>query len=217
MMHTLNRSPAPLRDVLYEFSLSKDVPDAELLDDFVRRYPEHSAELTDFAVELAIESLRREEPFQAAGDSTALSPEVSRAISRFQNAFHAVLAGRPPAAKREATQAAEPVNPFASLDRAAFRALAQDLDVNAVFLCKLRDRQIDPKTMPKRFEKLVANKLKVPPGVVAAHLAAAPARVEQPQFYKADQKPEIGARQSFEEAVRSSGLTEAQQRSLMAL
>ena len=31
MTSTLNRSPLPLRDVLYEFSLAKERPDADLL------------------------------------------------------------------------------------------------------------------------------------------------------------------------------------------
>ncbi len=53
-MNTLTRSPTPLRDVLYELSLAKDLPDAELLDEFIRRYPEHARALTEFAIELVI-------------------------------------------------------------------------------------------------------------------------------------------------------------------
>ena len=55
---TATNHPMPLRDVLYAFSLAQPVPDARLLDEFVRRYPEHSVEITDFAIELAIDAAR---------------------------------------------------------------------------------------------------------------------------------------------------------------
>jgi hypothetical protein len=45
------------RDVMYAMSLAKAVPDAELLDEFARRYPQHAVALTEFAIELAIDSL----------------------------------------------------------------------------------------------------------------------------------------------------------------
>jgi hypothetical protein len=51
---------------------------------------------------------------------------------------------------------------------------------------------------------------------VIAHFAAsqpAPAR----QFFKAESKPSAGGQQTFEEAVRSCGLTEAQQQALLEL
>ena len=44
-----------LRDAMYAMSLAKAVPDAELLDEFARRYPQHADALTEFAIELAIE------------------------------------------------------------------------------------------------------------------------------------------------------------------
>jgi hypothetical protein len=49
---------------------------------------------------------------------------------------------------------------------------------------------------------------------VVAHFAARPGG-QTSQFYKAEQKPTTVAQQSFEEAVRSSELTDEQQRHLM--
>jgi hypothetical protein len=46
-----------LRDAMYAMSLAKAVPDAELLDEFARRYPQHADALTEFAIELAVDSL----------------------------------------------------------------------------------------------------------------------------------------------------------------
>jgi hypothetical protein len=51
---------------------------------------------------------------------------------------------------------------------------------------------------------------------VVAHFAA-PAYVPRSAHFKADTKPEAGEKQTFEEAVRSCGLTPEQQSSLLNL
>ena len=68
--------PTALRDVLYAFSLAKPVPDARLLDEFVRRYPEHAAEITDFAIELAIDAARGNDD-NTEDAEPAVSPAVA--------------------------------------------------------------------------------------------------------------------------------------------
>jgi hypothetical protein len=86
MTTTTIRTAMPLRDVLYEFSLAKPTPDAELLNEFVRRYPEHAAALTDFAVEIAIDAARGDDEMAAENiETTTVSPVVSHAMSNFQN------------------------------------------------------------------------------------------------------------------------------------
>src|SRR5580658_5044338 len=77
--------PTPLRDVLYAFSLAKPIPDADLLEEFTRRYPEHAIELTDFAIELAVDAMRGHEDAEPDLVDDAVSPAVSRAMSAFQN------------------------------------------------------------------------------------------------------------------------------------
>ena len=47
------------------------------------------------------------------------------------------------------------------------------LNANAVFVGKLRDRQIDPATMTPGFQKRVADELKAPLDVVVAHFLRA--------------------------------------------
>lgn len=204
----------PLRDVLYAFALAKPVPDAELLDDFVRRYPEYAADLTDFAIELILDDASSEAENENAPVETVtvMDPAVSRAMSRFQNRLYAIQQ-----AKKERPIAAPVENPFATLDRSGFRSLAQRLKANTVFVAKLRDRQIDPDTMTDGFRQRVADELQVPPDVVVAHFAAQPQVQARSQYYKADQKPEAGDQQTFEEAVRSSNLTPDQQRYLLSL
>lgn len=208
-----NRSLSTLREALYQLMLAKEVPDAELLDDFVRRYPEHAADLTDFAIEAAVDALRpASSPIEAA-----TSPAVSRAIDRFQKARLAVHAEK---ATEEAHAHLDPTscdNPFVGFDRGAYRALANQLNATTLFLNKLRDRLIEPTTIPVGFHRHVAQSLNIPVGIVIEHLAGQPQMNVQPQFFKSEGKPEIGPRQSFEEAVLSSGLTEEQQRYLLSL
>jgi hypothetical protein len=212
MISQQTRTPAPLRNVLYELALAKVVPDAEVLDEFVRRYPEHAAELTDFAIELAVDAAAAAADAQTEPVPTGDSVAVSKAMSRFQNRLYAVQ-------QEGATQGRQPVmvdNPFLSLDRTGLRAIGQRLNANNVFVMKLRDRQIDEKTMTPRFKCLVAEELKVPINVVVTHFSG-PVEIQAGVHFKADGKPEAGAKQTFEEAVRSSGLTPEQETYLLSL
>lgn len=220
MTRTLTASPHELREALYALSIAKDVPDAALLDDVVRRFPQFGGELTNYAIAIAIDALHSDaavEAAEAALDPNVLSPAVSRAMSRFQNRLHAVLEPTRPQAATDQSVAADAINPFASLSREEFRGFARRLDASSVFVAKLRDRQIKPDTLTPGFHKRIADDLRAPLDVVVAHFAAAQAGAVGPQFYKADGKPNNGGRQTFEEAVRSSGLSEAQQSALLAL
>ena len=208
----------PLRDALYAMSFAQPVPDAALLDVIVRRFPQHAEILTDFAVELAMDALRGDHESEAQEDAINadhVSPVVSRAMSRFQNRLHA---GRPvstPLAGRDLS-AVDIVNPFAQLDRAAFRSLGTRLGANTVFVAKLRDRQVDLSGMSDGFRRKVADELHAPIEVVVAHFAAGQVQAGR-QFFRAEGKPGAGEKQSFADAVRSSGLTEGQQRLLLSL
>jgi hypothetical protein len=83
------RSPIPLRNVLYELALAKPVPDAALVDEFVRRYPEFASDLTEYAIALALNAIAAQnEPVDKP--SAVTTPSVSRAMSRFHNRLYAV-------------------------------------------------------------------------------------------------------------------------------
>lgn len=218
MTPTPTFSAPQLRDALYAMSFAQRVPDAALLDDLVRRFPQHAEHLTDFAIELAIDALRGDEAAeeaQASIDVDRVSPAVSRAMSRFQNRLHAARQVSAPSSDRELASA-DIINPFASLDRDGFRHLAGRLGANTVFVAKLRDRQIDASAMSDGFRRKVASELNVPIEVVIAHFAASQAMIGR-QFFKAEGKPDAGQKQSFAGAVGSSDLTEDQQRHLLNL
>lgn len=209
-----------LSDATYAMSLAKRVPDAELLDDFVRFYPQHAEALTEFAIDLAVDALQYgDEDFNLPADDETVSPMVARAMSKFQNRLFEMRGQRPTAPWSRASSLA--VNPFAPFGRDDFRALASRVYANTAFVSKLRDRQIDFKTIPHRYVQHVAAEMPEELGVLTAHLSAVAdvrqAQAQQPrQFYKAEGKPGTAQQQTFEEAVRSSGLTPERQSRLLA-
>lgn len=218
MNQTVTTEATTLREALYALSMAKDIPDAGTLDDVVRSYPRYSVQLTEFAIEMALECLRGDAAAaaaEAAIDPSVTSPAVARAMSRFQNRLHAVAAADTGA--RRLSPSAEVANPFDRLSRDRFRAVAATLNVNTAFLLKLRDRQIDPRTMPTAFPARVAEAMSAPMDLVVAHFHAHRAVGAGAKFFKADTKPNDGGCQSFDEAVRGSGLTEEQQRALLSL
>jgi hypothetical protein len=188
------------------------VPDAALVDEFVRRYPEYVSDLTEYAIELALDAIAaRNEPLDTA--SAVATPSVSRAMSRFHNRLYAI---RKETDAEAAKTASAVENPFAKLTRNAIRALGQRLHANAVFIMKLRDRHISGHTMTEGFLRRIAGELGVQLEIVAAHFAA-PAYIQTGTHFKAETKPEIAEKQTFEEAVRSCGLTPEQQSHLLNL
>lgn len=210
MTNTPPHPPIPLRNVLYELALAKPAPDAALVDVFVRHYPEYAADLTEYAIELALDALAaHDEPVEVPVATT--TPSVSRAMSRFHHRLSAV---REDTAAEAAKAAPAVENPFATLTRSEMRALARRLHANTVFIMKLRDRLIRGDTMTDGFLRRLADALGVRLETVVAHVAA-PAYVPSRAHFKADTKPEAGEKQTFEEAVRSCGLTPAQQQALL--
>jgi hypothetical protein len=212
MTDTQSQGPVPLRNVLYELALAQPAPDAALVDTFVCRYPEYAADLTAYAIELALDALvAPHEPLEMP--ETTTTPSVSRAMHRFQSHLAAV---RQATGAEAANAAAAVENPFTTLSRAAVRALAQRLYANTVFVMKLRDRLIAGDTMTDGFLRRLAEELGVRQETIVAHFAAS-ASVSSTAHFKADTKPEAGEKQTFEEAVRSCGLTPAQQTALLQL
>ena len=214
---TTGRDPL-VREALYALSMAKRLPDAEVLDEVVREYPQFADELTDFAVEIALDVLRNSaaEAAEAAVEPGDVSSAVSRAISRFHNRRYA-LRRAAETTPTEGGLAWEPVdNPFEGLSHHELRALALRIGANTVFVIKLRDRQIEPESIPDPFKRRVCLALQITLELLVAHLAARPVSTGR-QFFKADEKPTHGQRQSFLDAVRSSGLTEEAQRRLMSL
>ncbi len=200
--------PTSLRDALYALSLAKAVPDAELLEELTRRYPQHAATLTEYAIDLALDALRGADEEPAGPEEETITPDVARAMSAFQNRLFEI--------DREASKVSPAAhNPFGGLDRKQFRALAASIPANTLFLNKLRDRQVDPNTIPSGFHRHLSEKMNVPVEVLASYFGGSPEMTKR--LYKSDDKPVIGQQQSFADAVRSSELSESQQEFLLKL
>jgi hypothetical protein len=212
MITEITRNAGSLEDALYALAVAKPVPDAAVLDDMVRQYPDHAAKLTEVAVALALEAIAERIDEPVLPEVKGRSEAVANAMSRFHNRLYKVKMSEQ-AAK---AKAAAPANPFVSLGQTTLREFGASIGANTVFAIKLRDRIIDHETMTKGFTQHIADKARAPLDVVIAHLAlptAMPAGVR----YKADEKPAAAKKQSFEEAVRSSGLTPEQQAFLLGL
>jgi hypothetical protein len=205
----------PLDDVLNAFALAKAAPDTETLEEFTRKYPAYADVLTEFAVALLLDdAIPDEADADAADDDDAVSPAVSRAISFFQNAVYE-LENKPAAPLRSVAQ---PKNIFADMDRARFRSVASGLHANNTFMIKVRDRTMEPDSVTSRtgFCRKVAEETSAPIDLVIAHFKG-PQVIARGQHFKSDNKPALARRETFEEAVRNSGLSEEQQAYLLAL
>ena len=206
----------PLRDVLYAFSLAKATPDAELLDEYVRRYPNHAVVLTDFAIEMIVDAAKCEIEETPEVGEPKVTATVSRVMSRFQNRLFD-LRGAEASGTGHVSMSPVPVaNPLATLDREAFRELTRSLRANPVFMAKLRDREIEINTMTDGFRRRIADEIHAPLDLVVAHFSAR-SEIRPGQFYKADVKPTVVSKQSFQDAVKTSGLPEEQQQYLLSL
>jgi hypothetical protein len=212
MITEVTKSTTRLDEALYVLAQAGPSLDAASLDSVVRRYPEHATELTEIAIELALEALHGADDDGVPASAAETSDAVSQAMSHFHNRLYAVRTAEP---SREVKRDG-PINPFAALSTTELRGVGQRLNANTVFAIKLRDRIIDVNTMTEGFKKRVAEELTAPFEALAAHFAGS-ALVNAQAHYKAEQKPTAPKKQTFEEAVCSSGLTEAQQKYLLGL
>ena len=136
------------------------MPDAKLLDEVVRRYPEFGEELTEFAIALAIEpcEVSASSKIRKGRSTECHSPGGQPCDEPFPKPTSFCDSGAAEARSTPA-DAADAPNLLSGLSRDEFRALAARLNANNVFVGKLRDRQIDSATMTPGFQRLVADEL----------------------------------------------------------
>jgi hypothetical protein len=190
---------AELGAVLSELAVSSERPTAAHVEELARRHPEARDALRALAVDLALDAARGDLTEMNEEPEAVASPLVAKAMHRFRTAI-----------------GQEAKSPFAALDRASFRSLASSLHASSAFLMKVRDRVIAAGTMPEGFQRRLATELRVSFEELAGYLAGPPV-LAAGTHYKADERPTASATQSFEEAVKSSGLTPEQQAYLLGL
>ncbi len=213
MMQAASRRHA-LEDVLYQFTLAHPSPDADAVEAYARDYPEYARDLTDLAIDLVIEARLpavKDAVFARTDDDDMA---LERAISRFQNGLF--VQAQEPAANPAASVAPAPIDPFASLDKAGIRAVARALNANTVFVTKLRDRRIRPETMTPGFLAAAAQALNAANDDFRDYVDQPRAMVGR-RRYKSDVTPGAAEKETFEEAVRGSGLSPEQTAFLLSL
>lgn len=201
-MTTTSTAPEA-REILLMFAAEGE-PTPKRLEAYAKDHPELRRELTELAVEMVLEPSR---PLPAADASTKRI--VSSALDRFRAKSElkspATIAG-----------AGAPTDVFERFVGLAFPQLAARLELSPVFLIKLQDGLIEAVGFPRALIKSIAEE--VGHGVEAIQaLLDQPAAIPTGTMAKADGKPEAGSKQSFEEAVATSGLTPEQQKRLLEM
>lgn len=196
----MNTTPqASKDDVLHEFSAESN-PNADTLARYLRRYPQYREALIDLSIELFTAPKFEEVPAEKVS-----SDKSKQAWSKFQS----LLSPTDPA-----SAAPHPMdNPLSNLSDERFRELASELNVNRLFLSRLRDCSIQVATIPQQFLSAVAKALAVSIEGLTSALEAPPV-VASGLRHKALGKPGAGDKITFEEALTSSALSEAQQAAL---
>ena len=171
--------------------------DRETLERYLREHSEHAEAIVDCTIELMASVTRHDEA------PPGLDASVDMAWQRVQ------------AAIGDSGDAAV-ANPFAQLNPTAFKTLAKNLDVSNLLLIRLRDRAIEAATIPRRFALKLATELGATSEAVVAYLRSPPAMVSGHSF-RSSVKPAVTPQISFEKAVETSQLTQAQQDALRSL
>lgn len=215
------RDASSENDVLYRFAMSYQHPDADQLDEYVRRNPAHADALTALAIELAIEHANGPqegsdaETYQVDSDTDAT---LLRAMSHFQNRlFEAQTAQKGGIAEHPSVNSGRtPRDLFAHRSPTQMQTLREKLDISPLFLKRLRDREIRATTIPPAFIRLIATAVEVVETEVTLYFAGRPQIAANVNF-KSDVTPTVGDQVTFEQAVRNSGMTPEQQARLLAL
>lgn len=195
----MNTTPqASKEDVLHAFSAESN-PNADTLASYLKRYPQYREALIDLSIELFTAPKFDEVAEKVPSDKS------KHAWSKFQS----LLSPIDPAS----TAPLSMDNPLSNLSDERFRELASELNVNRLFLSRLRDCSIQVATIPQRFLSSVAQALTVPLEGLTSALEAPPV-VASGLRHKASGKPGAGDKITFEEALASSALSEVQQAAL---
>lgn len=191
-----------LDDVFQEFLLAVDTPDASTLEAMVAKYPEHAADLTEFAVEWAMQDMLP--PGEDFVDDAAEAP-VSSAVAKAMDRLHEGLDAQ-----------AEQADPFRKRSAADLKNLAAALGLDKTLVAKLRDRRIEASSIPRRLTAALAEQLEVTFDAVRRHLEGPPVLSVGASF-KAKGKPEAAGKESFAQAVERAQLTDDDKQRLLDL
>ena len=190
----------PLEDVFQEFLMLADTPDASTLETMVAKYPQYAADLTDFAVEWAMQDMLPGDAMEFAEVEAedVVGEGMSQAVAKAMDRLHEGLAGSEPEAVPD---------PFHGRVAADLKALAKSLGLDKTLVAKLRDRRIEAVGIPKRLVSGLAEQLEVSFDAMMGHLQGPPV-LSMGASFKAKGKPEATGKESFAQAVERSQLSD---------
>jgi hypothetical protein len=202
------RNPTPvLREVLIQFSVEQDVPDDEVLNSYIERYPQFECQLKKLALDL-IEGSRLDNLH--AGEIDVVDPRDAAQALFYTSAFqHRYFEKTGRIFGEAAGDAGTIESRFGSLDRLAYQSLASRLGINPLALNQLRDREIEAETIPRSFIERFAKEFNATVEVALLFFNLPPA-VSQLASFKSDEKPQSDTKESFESAISQSGLSAEQ-------
>ncbi|NOT13846.1 MAG: hypothetical protein HOP23_18825 [Methylococcaceae bacterium] len=193
----MNENTMPSEEeVLLTFAV-EPTHDRKTLERYLSEFPEHSIALVDCSIELMLDSTRSNNVVESTEDT------VEHAWQRFQ-------------AIMSVDDDAPLINPFAKLNSTAFKSLAKRLDITNLLLVRLRDRAIEPMTIPIRFIQKLAAELELTGDAVLVFLNGSPSMISNHSF-RSSVKPMVTNQITFQEAIETSQLTDSQKNSLKAL
>lgn len=176
-------SPISREDVLGAFAMDFEPGQTGLLERYLSLYPEYSLQLVDLSRELSRE-LEEELPL-----STDERATVARGMNRLQARMATLQSLRDAPAKM-------------FIDAAKASALPIQAGL------ALRERRVEPSTVPARILEALAHALQASVAVLSSYLALPP-QVSQLRANKSNDKPTAAEKVSFERILREAGVDEA--------
>ena len=199
-MSSTQHNEIKLHDVLHEFVLTAERPDANSLEEFVKKYPQFSMELTNFAAEWLLQDLLPEN--EASKEKAASSALISKTMSRLQNKLYEVDHTE---ANRE-QEINSNVNPFEGYQPTELKKIARSLGIDTTIMAKLKNGRIEGE-IPDKLCIGFAKALDVPLQAIK-EIFSGPSTIQAQASFKSHAKPEVITKETFEEAVLRSTLSE---------
>ena len=185
-------------EVLLAFSV-EEYHDSCTLERYVKRYPQYASALVDCSIEFML------------GDELIESAKIPATDAAINKAWSQIESSLNFSPKQNSC-----MNPFAKLSSSAFRDLARKINVNGLFLGRVRDRGIKVSTFPVEFVARLASELGGSVDNMLAYLSNPP-NIDSSQSFRSSEKPTASEQISFDDAVETSQLTINQKDALLAL
>jgi len=172
-------------DVLFAFAVEPEQNRATL-DRYLKAYPEFAEDLIDLSNEIRVTESTVRNSVGVVDDAGCVSAWASFTAS-----------------------GSVPSNPFVHLKGRPFVDFCNSLKLPRSIVTALRDRLIEPDTIPKKLVAAMASLADSTADAVMRYLALPPTTAPSMEF-KSDQKPTDGDRVTFQQLIQNTELTDSQ-------